>query len=457
MSKKESLIHLNTKPGYLFSGRQLAALIFPLIIDLFLTFFVGMLDSVMVASVNESAVSAVSLVDQVIQLFVMVFSAMAAGGAVVAGQYLGAGQKKNACRAASQLVWLMLFTGIFLAAAFLLFRHAILDHVFGHITKQVYGYSDKYMIIVAGSIPMLAVYQAGTAVFRTMGNSKVPMWISLMMNLINLSGNALLIYGKGMDTDGAAISTLAGRTAAAVIVTILLLDQNRQLHYTRGLGLHPDGSLIKRILYVGIPNGLENGMFQLGKIVLLSLVALYGTSAITANAITQNMAQIQLIPAFAVNMAVTTVIARCVGYGDIPQVRYYNRLLLKIMYVTAEISAFLIYFAMPLVLSLYHASPETSRLTMQMMNVHTFAAVTLWPLAFEVPQALRASGDVKFPMFTSMITMWFIRILGAWILAVPLGLGAVSPWIAMVLDFIARTFLYQYRWRSGKWTDKKVI
>ena len=457
MSKKKTLFHLNTKPDYLFTGRQLMSLILPLIIDLFLTFFVGMLDSVMVSSVNESAVSAISLVDQVIQLVVMVFSAMAAGGAVVAGQYLGARRQKDACRAAGQLVWLMFFTGIFLGAAVLLFRHAILGHVFGHITKQVYSYADKYMIIVSCSIPMLAAYQAGTAVFRTMGNSRVPMWISLMMNLINFSGNAILIYGAGMDTNGAAVSTLVSRAAAAIVITVMLLNQNRDLHYARGLGRHPDGTLIRRILYVGIPNGLENGMFQLGKIVLLSLVALYGTSAITANAITQNMAQIQLIPAFAVNMAVTTVIARCVGYGDIPQVRYYNRLLLIIMYAASEITAFLIYFTMPLILSLYHASPETSRLTMQMMNWHTFAAVTLWPLAFEVPQALRAAGDVKFPMFTSMITMWFIRILGAWILAGPAGLGALAPWIAMVMDFIARTILYQYRWRSGKWIDKKVI
>ncbi len=198
-------------------------------------------------------------------------------------------------------------------------------------------------------------------------------------------------------------------------------------------------------------------MFQLGKILLLSLVSTFGTSAITANAITQNVAQLQLIPAFAVNMATTTVISRCVGYGDMEQVRYYNRILLAIMYATSLGLAYSIYFSMPLILNLYHASGETAAIAMTMVNWHTFAAVSLWPLSFEPPQALRAAGDVRFTMLTSISIMWFVRIIGAYILACPLGMGAVAPWIAMAIDFVFRTIIYHFRWRSGKWMDKKVI
>lgn len=456
MKRTKLPIHLHTKPDYLFSGHTLAALIAPLIIDLFLTFFVGMLDSIMVSTVDESAVSGISLVDQVVQLVIMVFSAMATGGAVVCGQYLGAKKRDKACEASTQLVWLMFLCGIGVAIAVFLLRHLILQHVFGKITDQVYAYADKYMILCSLSIPMLAVHQAGTAVFRTMGNSKNPMWISLMMNIINFGGNAALIYGAGMDTDGAGISTLASRTAAALIVTLMLLDRRRTLHYLRSR-FRPVGSLIRRILYVAIPNGLENGMFQLGKIALLSLVSTYGTNAITANAITQNMAQIQLIPAMAVNMAVTTVISRCVGYGDVQQVRYYNQLLLKIMYLATLLISYLVFFAMPWILILYHATPPTCHLTMLMMRWHTFGAISLWPLAFEFPQALRAAGDVTFPMITSIITMWCVRIMGAYLLARVFGMGALSPWIAMVMDFVVRTVIFQLQWRSGRWTNKKVI
>ena len=441
----------------LFSGSDLFQLVWPLILDLFLTFFVGMLDSIMVSSVNESAVSAISLVDQLMQLVIMVFSAMATGGAVIAGQYLGAQRERDACRSAHQLVWLMFLTGIGICALLLLFQNLILNVVFGQITEQVYGYSEKYLVITAFSAPMLAVHQGGAAVFRTMGNSRNPMFISIMMNIINFSGNALFIFGFGMDTDGAGISTLLSRTAAAVVITIMLLDQRRTLHYEKTFRYRPDGMLIRKILYVGIPNGLENGMFQLGKILLLSLVSTFGTSAITANAITQNVAQLQLIPAFAVNMATTTVISRCVGYGDMDQVRYYNRVLLAIMYSTALALAWSIYLSMPFVLRMYHASEATAALTMSMVNWHTIGAVTLWPLSFEIPQALRAAGDVKFTMLTSIAIMWCVRIVGAYIMAYPLGMGALAPWAAMVVDFVFRTTIYQIRWRSGKWTDKRVI
>ena len=445
------------KENGLFSGRDLYQLIWPLILDLFLTFFVGMLDSIMVSSVGESAVSGISLVDQIMQLVIMVFSAMATGGAVIAGQYLGAQRDKEACRSAQQLVWLMFLTGVVICVFLLLFHRVIMNHIFGQITEEVYQYSEKYLLITAFSIPMLAVHQAGAAIFRTMGNSRNPMFISIMMNIINFSGNALFIYVFGMDTDGAGISTLLSRTAAAVVVTILLLDQSRTLHYEKTVRYRPNGLLIRKILYVGIPNGLENGMFQLGKLLLLSLVSTFGTSAITANAITQNVAQLQLIPAFAVNMATTTVISRCIGYGDMEQVRYYNKVLLAVMYATSLVLSWSIYFSMPFILTMYHASEATARLTMSMVNWHTLGAVNLWPLSFEVPQALRAAGDVRFTMLTSITIMWCIRIVGAYLLAWPLGLGALAPWIAMVIDFVFRTAVYQFRWRSGKWMDKKVI
>lgn len=454
---KKNPLKIEIPEGYLFSKKDLSRLIAPLVVDMFLTFFVGMLDSIMVSGVSEGAVSGISLVDQTVQLVIMVFSAMATGGTVVAGQNLGNRDRETACRSVQQLFWMMLITGVAAGAVLLCLRHAILSHVFGSITQEVYDYADKYLVIVSFSLPMLAVNQAGGAIFRTMGNSKVPMYISAMMNVLNFCGNALFIYKFGMDTDGAGISTLISRTAAAVVVTVLLMNQELPLHYEKTIRFRPDSFLIKKILYIGVPNGIENGMFQLGKIMLLSLVSAYGTSAITANAITQNMAQLQLLPAFAVNMAVITVISRVVGANDKEQALFYNRTMLKMMYKYLLVVAWAIYLLMPLVLKLYHASGETSDLTMQMITWHTVGAVSLWPLAFEVPQALRSSGDVKFTMVTSLATMWVIRIVGAYVLARQFGFGALAPWIAMVMDFVCRTFIYRARWRSGKWMEKRIV
>lgn len=445
------------KKHYLFSGRDLFFLILPLIIDLFLTLLVGMLDSIMVSSVGEAAVSGVSLVDQVMQLVIMVFSALAAGGSVVAGQYLGSANREKACKSAHQMVWFMFITALVLMILLLLFREPVFNLFFGSITQEVYAYAERYLMITAFSIPFLAIHQAGAAIFRTMGNSRVPMWISLLMNLINFSGNATFIYGFGMDTNGAGLATLLSRGAAALAATVLLLDPKRPLHYERTLRYRPDFRLIRKIMYVGIPNGLENGMFQIGKIVLLSLVTTFGTRAITANAVTQNVAMIQCIPGFAVNMAITTVISRCVGSGDLEQVRYYNRLLLKIMYAAYAVVCLSIFFALPLILRMYHVSEETAHLTRLMVTWHTFGAILFWPLAFGLPQALRATGDVTYPMVISMITMWLVRICGAYIIAIPLGVGALAIWIAMILDWAIRIVLFIPRWRSGKWIEKKVV
>ncbi len=428
-----------------------------MIIDFFLTFLVGMLDSIMVASINESAVSGVALVDQLIQLVIMIFSALAVGGTVVAGQYLGSDNREKARNSIWQMLWFMILTALIIMVVTVVFRHEVFRLLFGQITDEVAGYADKYLLICAASIPMLAVHQAGAAVFRTMGDARIPMWISLMMNILNFGGNAIFIFGLEMDTDGAGYATLLSRTTAALAVTILLLNRKRPLYYPRTIRWRPDGPLIRKILYVGIPNGVENGMFQLGKILLLSLVTTFGTSAITANAITQNVAQIQCIPGFAVNMAVMTVIARCVGYGDLKQVEYYRKRLLLIQYLSMGAVCIIMYLAMPLILKMYQASGDTASIAIQMVTWHTFGAVILWAPAFGTPAALRAAGDVTYPMVISMITMWAVRILGAYLLAGPLGFGAVAVWIAMLLDWAARILFFLPRWHSGRWISKKVV
>lgn len=441
----------------MFSRRDLWKLMVPLVLELMLTLLVGMVDSVMVSSVGEAAVSGVSLVDTVMQLLIYIFAALGTGGAVVAGQYLGSGNRKKACESSEQLIW---FSGLFSLAvtvALIAIKEIILNRFFGQITPEVRSYADTYLTITAFSVPAIAVYEAGAANFRTMGNSKVTMWISLMMNIINVTGNAVLIYGAGMATGGAAVSTLLSRLAAAAVILYLLFDTRRELHVRKTLNIKPEGSIIRKILYIGVPNGLENGMFQLGKILVLGQISSFGTQAIAANAIATNLSAIQVIPGSAIALGITTIISRCVGKGDYEQVRYYNRTLILVTYGSLFIVDVSIYAALPLILPFYHLSAETTALTTQMLLIHTLGAVTIWPLTFDLPASMRAAGDVRFAMAVSIISMWVFRIGAAYLLAHGLGLEAVGVWIAMVVDWLFRAVVFGIRWMSGKWKQMRVV
>ena len=247
------------------------------------------------------------------------FAALATGGAVVAGQFLGQDRKEEACKSATQMVWFITICAIGITVLVYLGKSFILHTVFGKIDQDVMHHADVYLLIVAASIPFLALYNAGAAIFRTMGNSKVTMQISIIMNIINIGGNAILIYGFHRGTEGVAIPTLVSRITAAVIIIVMLCDEKRILHIERTWHYRINWEMVKKILSIGVPNGLENSMFQLGKIIVLSLVSTFGTYAIAANAVSNAIALFQILPGMAVTLAITPVISRCVGAGDYEQ------------------------------------------------------------------------------------------------------------------------------------------
>lgn len=453
----KSDIRQNTEKE-LFSNRDLLQLMIPLVIELALTLVVGLTDSIMVSSAGEAAVSGVSLVDTVMQLIIYIFSAMATGGAVVAGQYLGCGKKEEARNSAAELIWLNAALSAGIMAIVLAASQWILRSLFGEITREVYENARVYLLITALSIPGIGLYEAGAAVFRTMGNAAVTMKISALMNLINIVGNGILIYGCGLGTRGAAIATLLSRIVAAVAIILLLLDHRQELYLERTWKHRFQWKQVKKILLVGIPGGVENGIFQLGKIVLLSFVSAYGTAAIAANAITQTIASIQVIPGSAIQLGIVTVISRCIGAGDYGQAVRYNRKLIRYSYGALALLDIPIFLGLPWILKLYHLSPETAQLTNNMVFWHTLGAVVVWPLAFDLPASLRAAGDVSFVMILSILSMWICRIGGAWLFASVMGLGAVGVWMAMaVMDWGTRAMICSIRWKGGAWKQKRII
>ena len=441
----------------IFSKKDLAKLIFPLMIELALTLLVGMIDSVMVSSVGEEAVSGVALIDTVFQLLIYIFAAFGTGGAVVAGQYLGAGKQIEARETSGQLVWFSGLVSLGITGLIYLLRKLLLTVVFGAITQEVYDSANIYLLISALSIPALSVYESGAAVFRTMGNSKITMYLSAMMNFINICGNAFLIYFLKLGTAGAAIATVISRYAAAIVIICLLLQKKRTLYLEKTFHYKPNGALIKKILSIGVPNGVENGLFQAGKIILVSLVTSFGTSAITANTVCQTIASIQVIPGSAMQLAATTVIARCIGAGDVDQSKYYNRLLLTMSYAALFLFCGAMWFFLPTILKWYNLSQATAELTRQMVLVHTVGAVLIWSLTFVLPSSMRAAGDVKFAMIISIISMWVFRIGAAYLFANGFGLGALGVWFAMVCDWLFRAIVFSIRWLSGKWKSFRAI
>lgn len=447
---------MDTKNRF-FSNADLCKLIVPLIIDQFLQAFVGLADSIMVASVGEAAVSGVSLIDTIMVLILNIFTALATGGAVIAGQFLGKKRDEMACKSTNQLISFTLKASLIVMLLCYLGRNFITHVVFGKIEADVMYNCNVYMMIVFASIPMTALYNAGAAIYRAMGNSAVAMKISMLMNAINLGGNALLIFVFHRGVEGVAIPTLVSRTVACVIMMFLMNNQKHTLHLYHPFSFKTDWALLKKILYIGVPNGLENSMFQLGKILVLSIVTSFGTASIAANAVSNNVATFAVLPGMSVGFAILTVGAQCVGAGDYEQVRYYTKKLMKIVYVSLFAANILVVLAVPYIIKIYGLSAEASQYAHKILIYHSICAVTIWPLSFSLPNTLRAAADVTYTMILSIISMWIFRIGFSVVLGVYCHMGVFGVWVAMTIDWLFRAVCFSIRYLRGKWKHAALV
>lgn len=447
---------MDTKNRF-FSNADLCKLIVPLIIDQFLQAFVGLADSIMVASVGEAAVSGVSLIDTIMVLILNIFTALATGGAVIAGQFLGKKRDEMACKSTNQLISFTLKASLIIMLLYYLGRNFITHVVFGKIEADVMYNCNVYMMIVFASIPMTALYNAGAAIYRAMGNSAVAMKISMLMNAINLGGNALLIFVFHRGVEGVAIPTLVSRTVACVIMMFLMNNQKHTLHLYHPFSFKTDWGLLKKILYIGVPNGLENSMFQLGKILVLSIVTSFGTASIAANAVSNNVATFAILPGMSVGFAILTVGAQCVGAGDYEQVRYYTKKLMKIVYVSLFAANILVVLAVPYIIQIYGLSAEASQYAHKILIYHSICAVTIWPLSFSLPNTLRAAADVTYTMILSIISMWIFRIGFSVVLGVYCHMGVFGVWVAMTIDWLFRAVCFSIRYLRGKWKHAALV
>ncbi len=446
----------NTQPR--FTNRALFALILPLILEQTFAVTIGMADTLMVSSVGEAAVSGVSLVDTINTLFIQILSALSAGGAVVTSQYLGRKDYSSAQKSGGQLFMVSGLFSLFLSVPIILLKTQILTGIYGSIEPDVMAAADTYFFLSALSYPFIALFYSGTALFRSQGNSKVSMIISLVMNVTNIGGNAILIYGFGMGVKGAAIASLFSRMAAAFAVIFLHQSHHNPLRLDQLSLLIPDREMSSRILKVGIPTGTENGMFQFGKLAVSHLTATLGTAAIAANAVANSTSSFLNVPGNAMGLAMITVLGQTLGAGDKEEAKRYARKLMIFAYTgNAIMNLAMLLVGRQYIIPLFNLSDEAIALCSQVVLHFNIISILCWPLSFTLPNGLRAGGDSKYTMKVGVLSMWLCRVGASYLLGGYLGFGLLGIWWGMFLDWFFRSSFFLARFFSGKWCEHKVI
>ena len=440
------------------NNRKLFSLLWPLIVEQLLIVTMGIVDMVMVSSVGEHAVSGISLVDTINFLIITTFNAMATGGSVVASQYIGRNDYKNACSSARQLVYIGVISSLVLMVFTMCFCRSMLNLIYGNIAGDVMQASQTYFLITALSYPFLALYTSATALFRSMGNSKVSMRVAILVNIINVAGNALFIYGFGWGVAGAALSTLIGRMIAALILITMLMQDWAYTINLKGLKkikLEPE--MIKRILNIGIPSGLEASMFQVGKILITRIFTAFGTVAIAANAVSATINSIAFMPGSGYGMGLLIVAGQCIGAGDYAGAKRHTKRILILAYITYIVININIMIFMNPIVNFFNLSEEAHRLCIIFLRIHCITSALFWCPSFVLPNALKAAGDARYVMVIAASTMWIVRVCSAFFMAFTLGMGPVAVTIAMGGDFLFRGIFFSARWINGRWMEKRVI
>ena len=440
----------------LFTNTDLRKLIIPMIIEQTLLISVGMIDTVMISGVGEAQVSGVSLVDMINNLIICIFAALATGGTVVVSQFLGAKDKKSANSSASQLLAVTFLIALGVTALCLAFNGQIIRLFFGKIEPDVYEACETYFEITALSFPFLAVYNCAAALFRAIGNSKISMYASFFSNVLNGIGNYILIYVLSLGVAGAAIATTFSRFVSMFFILVLLTNKKNDVFIDFRQKFRFDKKLVGRILYIGVPSSVENSVFELGRILVVSIISAFGTTQIAANAVANTMDGMGCITGKSMGLAILAVIGRCVGTGDYDVVKYYIKKLMKITYLMHGAWNVLLLATLPLTIRIFHLSPETQSLALLLIFIHNGYGIIMWPAAFAFPNALRAANDVKFAMVLSISSMFMFRLTLSLILGKYLGMGAVGVWIGMCVDWTFRASLFFARYKSGKWKIYKA-
>ena len=445
------------KNDLLFSNRDLRRLLVPLIIEQVLTSLMGIVDTMMVSNIGSASMSGVSLVDSVNKLVIFLFTAMATGGAIICAQYLGHRDQDGADRAARQVLLSTVTLSLLVMGFCLALRKALLRLIFGTVEPTVMEAAETYFLITAFSYPFLAVFNSTSALYRSAGNSRLPMTISVCGNLLNISGNALLMFGLRLGVAGAAIATTASYAFTAAAMLIALHRPDPPVRIGKLTALRPEPKMILRVLHIGLPTGVENGMFQLGKLVVQSTVSTLGTAAIAANAMVTVLEFMTSMPSQAIGTGLMTVAGQCIGAGRQDQARYYIRRLTILSSLVLVCMNWGFYALAGPICRLAGMETDAKQIALYVLFIISICKPILWPLAFVPASGMRAAGDVRFGMLVSTLSMWIFRVGLTTILCRFLGVGLVGIWCGYFMDWSVRSLVFTLRFRGKQWADHRVI
>lgn len=448
-------MHDNTQ--HLYNNLDLRKLLIPIIVEQLLSSLMGTADTMMVSNVGSAAISAVSLVDSINILVIQALSALSAGGAILCSQYLGSQNKKNANRSARQVLFVMVILSVTLSVFCLIFRDPLLHVIFGKVERDVMTNSRIYFFFTLLSFPFIGLYDAGASIMRSQNNSRNPMIISVISNFMNIGGNAILIFVLGMGVEGAAISTLVSRIFCAIVVIWQLRNDNAPICIRNYFSIRPDWYLTKKILFIGIPSGIENSMFQFGKLAIQSTVSTLGTVAIAAQAMTNILENLNGIAAIGIGIGLMTVVGQCLGAGRKDEAIYYIKKLSWLSEAVIIASCLLVFALTKPITMLAGMEPASAKLCFFMISFITIVKPVSWVLSFIPPYGMRAAGDVKFSMITSCCTMWLCRVSLCIYLCRVWGFGPIAVWIGMFSDWTLRAIIFSIRFHSRKWLNHRVI
>ena len=443
---------------YFFSNHDLKLLLVPLIVEQMLSMMVGMADTVMISHAGEAAVSGVSLVDMVNGVFIYVFSALAAGGGIVVSQYLGAEDEHMIRRACGQVLTACLFTGTFLMLFVSALKRGILGMLFGQIAPEVRQAAITYITIMAVSYPFLAVYHACSSLFRSVGNSRLTMRVSMLANAVNIIGNALSVYVLHAGVAGVAAASLCSWIiASSVMMYILLFSGNRgPLQIGPGDLLTFDAKMLKKILGIAIPNGLESGMFQAARVTMTSIISTFGTAQIAANGVANSLDYVNGMISGAAMMAMPAVIGRCVGANDYEQADYYLRKVLRIAQTLTTAVCLTMIIAVPYIIPLYRLSPETNHYIHILVVIHAVLTIVMGTPSGPFPSALRAAGDVRYSLYVALISLTVGRVFFSYVFALWMHYEIIGMWMAMGTHWTMVFLGAYFRYRSGRWKNFRL-
>lgn len=446
----------NSAPA-LFSNESLRKLLVPLVVEQVLVMTVGMVDTVMVASAGEASVSGVALVDMVNYLIITVMAALTTGGSVIISQYMGSRQPDRAERSAGQLMAVSTVLSAAILLLCLIGRDGILRLFFGAVESDVMAAARTYFFITACSFPFLGIYDTSAALYRVMGKTSVTMYISLGMNFINIAGDFVGVVILGAGVAGVAVPTLMSRMFAAMVMTGLAMGKKNSIRLRWHYVFTWDGDAVRRILRLAVPNGVENGLFALGKVLVTSIVSGFGTVQIAANGVANSIDQIAIMVVNAVNLAMVPVVGQCVGASDYPQAERYTEKLMKISYISTGLLGVAVAVLLPVLLPFYQLSADTLRLAALLILTHNLLALALHPTSFNLANSLRAAGDAQFTMKVGIGSMAIFRLGTAVLLGKWMRLGILGVWAAMGMDWLARSAAFMYRYKSKKWKKFRAI